>query len=130
MDVDFPTNLGYYAYMIEKDKEEKAMTAKKNPRPALPKPRQVVINPKPAKDNIVYTENLVPLIDLTNSGEDFLTTVAEDCEYTLQARDETGTDSIMRYGLFLGYADNGEFIPEIIVDEKGAYVLIFHDITK
>ncbi len=110
--------------------EETEMTAKKNPRSEIQKPRSVIINPKPAKNGVVYTENLVRLTDMVQVDDDVLGFADDDHTFIVQARDETGSDPIMDYGIFLGYADNDEFIPEVIVDEKGAFVLIFHDVRK
>lgn len=123
--LDFPPGLAYYAYMMK----ENDMTAKKTPRSMLAKPRKVAVNPTPSATAVVYTENLVSLEDMVKlNHSEVLSELAEDVEYSLQARDETGDDALTPFGLYLGLADNKIFLPEIIVDEDGAYVLIFHDI--
>lgn len=128
--IDTGSSIGYNAYGYNAYMKEIEMTEKKSPRPALNKPRKVVINPVPSKEAIVLTENLVPLQDIVvDLGTDVLSEIG-DGEYSLQSRDEGGNDPITPYGLFLGTVDNGSFIPEVIIDEGGCYVLIFHNIKK
>ena len=94
------------------------------------KPRKVVINPSPEAEGVIYTTKLIPLVDMCEVEYYILGSGDNDRTFVINVRDEIGCDPITPYGLFLGYANTREFIPEIIIDEKGAYVLVFHRISK
>ena len=110
------------------------MTAKKtfaaSPRPMLAKPRKVVVNPTVSCD-VILTDNLLTLEEVAdNYMGDIIAKSDESDVFLLQAREGGGGDPLNSYGLYLGFASDGDMLPEIVINERGAYVLIFHNTSK
>lgn len=86
------------------------------------------IDPEADTNEVESTNTLLPLKDVPYLSSPY----DEDDEdegsrvrtYKMDVR-FNGSNSLVKYGLYLGEEDDSRFIPEVIVDEDGAYVLIF-----